>query len=106
MICTSTAVLVPTLTVRPLQLVGRVDDGALARVVDQRVLDVQGMGGDDALDEVLLAGAVQGQAEAAAEDLAALRDERLELVVDVVLAGEGGVADRREAARGKAVEGA
>ena len=43
-------------------------------------------------------------AEAAAVDLAALGDERLELVVDVVLAGEGGVAGGREAAGGEAVE--
>jgi hypothetical protein len=72
--------------------------------VDQGVLDVQRVGGDDALNEVLLAGAVQGQAEAAAVDLAALGDEGLELVVDVVLAGEGGVAGGREATGGQAVE--
>src|SRR5882757_9612296 len=80
-----------------------VDDRALAGVVDQRVLHVQRVRRDDALDQVLLAQPVQGQAEAAAEDLAALLDERLERLVDVVLAREGRVAGGREATGGHAV---
>src|ERR1041384_2155182 len=86
------------------ELVGRVDDRALAGVVDQRVLDVERVRRDDALDQVLLAGAVQRQPEPAAVHLAALGDERLELVVDVVLARERGRAGGREAAGGQAVQ--
>src|SRR5690349_12538863 len=88
----SARVMIRRSTVTALQLVGGVDDGALAGVVDQRVLHVQRVRRDHALDEVLLAGAVQGQAEPAAVDLPALGDERLELVVDVVLARERRVA--------------
>src|SRR5689334_1833519 len=59
----------------PSQVVGGVDDGPLAGVVDEGVLHVERVRRDDALDEVLLAQAVQGHAEAAAEDRAALLDE-------------------------------
>src|SRR5271168_1937201 len=48
------------------QVVGGVDDGPLAGVVDEGVLDVERVGRDDALDEVLLAQAVQCHAETAA----------------------------------------
>src|SRR4051794_30600972 len=86
------------------ELVGRVDDRALAGVVDERVLDVERVRRDDALDEVLLAGTVQRQAETAAVRLAALGDEGLELVVDVVLTREGRAARGGEAARCEAVQ--
>src|SRR5690606_27581969 len=89
-----------------LQLVGRVDDGALARVVDQRVLDVERVRGHDALDQILFAGAVQRQAEAAGEDGAALLDEGAQRLVDVLLTGEAAVTGGREAPGGNAVDGA
>ena len=84
--------------------VGGVDDGALARVVDDRVLHIERMRGDDALDQVLFASAVQRETEAAREDGAAFGDERRERVVDVLLAGEAVVTGGRKAACGKAVD--
>src|ERR1700761_717380 len=80
--------------------VGGVDDRALALVVDEGVLHVQRVGRDDPFDEVLLARAVQRQAEPAAVDLAALVDERLQRAVDVLLARE-----RRRPGGGKAPGG-
>jgi hypothetical protein len=56
--------------------------------VDDRVLHVERVAGDDPRDEVLLAVAVQGEAEAAAVDGAALLDELLQGAVDVLLTGE------------------
>src|SRR5438128_9608852 len=50
------------------ELVGGVDDRALAGVVDDRVLDVERVGRNDPLDQVLFAGAVQREPEAAAVD--------------------------------------
>src|SRR6266516_2384460 len=101
---TAISALVPTLTPYPLEHVGGIDDRALARVVDQSVLYIQRVGRDHTLDQVLLAGTVQRQPEPAAVHLAALRDERLERVVDVVLAREGGVARGGEAPGGQTVQ--
>src|ERR1700687_2498054 len=86
--------------------VGRVDDGALVRVMDHAVLDVKGVSRDDALDEVLFPEAVQREPAAAAVDLAPLGNESLEWMVDVVLAWESGVARSGKAAGGHAVHGA
>src|SRR5487761_1848822 len=88
----------------PSEHVGGVADRALARVVDQRVLPVQRVRRDDPVDEVFLPRAVQRQAEPAAVHLAALGDERRDLLVDVVLAGERRVAGGGEAAGGQAVQ--
>ena len=78
---------------RGLQLVGGVDDGALARIVDQRVLHIQRVRRDDTLDEVRFPRAVQRQSEPAGEDLAALLDEGGQRLVDVLFAGEAAVPD-------------
>src|SRR6266536_3921740 len=51
--CTAISALVPTLTPHPLEHVGRVDDRAPARVMDQGVLHVERVRGDEPLDEVL-----------------------------------------------------
>src|ERR1700744_261433 len=70
------------------EVVGGVDDRALALVVDEGVLHVQRVGGDGPFDQVLLACAVQRQPEAAAVHLSGFVEERLQRAVDVLLARE------------------
>lgn len=74
--------------------------------MDQRVLHVQGVCRDDALDEVLFAATVQCEPETAAEHGAALGDEGRERIVDVLLARETGITGGRKAASGKAIDSA
>src|SRR5688572_23969583 len=84
--------------------VSGIDDGTLAGIVDDGVLHIERVRGDDALDQVLLAAAVQRQPEAATEHGPALSDERRQGVVDVLLAGEARVAGLWKAAGGKAID--
>src|ERR1700712_393315 len=76
------------LTAQSSDHVGGVDDGALAGVMDQGVLDVERVARHDALDQVLFTQAVQREPEPAAEDGAALLDEGGDRVVEVLLAGK------------------
>src|ERR1700749_2292929 len=81
------------------QVVGGVDDGSLAGVVNEGVLNVKRVRRGDARDQVLLAQAVQRHPEPAAEDGAALVEEGLDRAFHVLLAGEAGVTGGREPAR-------